>query len=97
MFRIKYTNSAIQDLRCLRKFEQKRIMDVADNQLQWEPLTETRHRKQLRPNDLSGWELKIGKNRIFYDVDTEAGSVEIRAVGQKEHNRLFIRGKEFRL
>jgi hypothetical protein len=33
----------------------------------------------------------------FYDVDEEAKTVKIEAVGYKEGNRLFIRGKEYAL
>jgi hypothetical protein len=34
---------------------------------------------------------------FFYDVDEEAKTVKIEAVGHKEGNRLFIRGKEYAL
>ncbi len=51
----------------------------------------------MRPNDLSRWALRVGKYRIFYDVEEEPGLVRVKAVGWKEHNRLFIRGKEYRL
>jgi hypothetical protein len=60
-------------------------------------LTETRNRKPLRPNDLSSWELRVDVNRVFYDVDKDAAKVIIKAVGWKEHNKLFIRGKEYQL
>jgi imidazoleglycerol-phosphate dehydratase len=51
------------------------------------------------------WELRIGTNRVFYDVEllppeaerSEEGIVTIRAVGSKQHNKLFIRGREFEL
>lgn len=57
----------------------------------------TWNRKPLRPNDISTWELRIGQRRVFYDVDTEDNVVTVKAVGWKEHNKLFIRGKEFEL
>jgi len=94
MFRIEFTESASEDLDFLRKPEQRLILDAIERQLAVEPLTPTRNRKPLRPNDLSEWGLRIGKYRVFYDVDAESSTVTVKAVGWKEHNRLFIRGKE---
>ena len=73
------------------------IYDAVQLQLSFGPTIPTRNRKPLRPNPLSEWELRVGALRIFYDVDTEERVVLIKAVGWKEHNRLFIRGKEFEL
>lgn len=60
-------------------------------------MTKTSNRKPLRPNELSKWELRVSEYRIFHDVDEITLTVKIKAVGYKEHNRLFIRGKEFYL
>jgi len=53
---------------------------------------ETKRRKQLRPNPIAPWELRIGDYRVFYEVP-EAGVVRVLAVGDKRHNELFIRGR----
>jgi mRNA-degrading endonuclease RelE of RelBE toxin-antitoxin system len=95
MFNLEITESARDDLRFLKPFDQRRILDGIEQQLASNPLVPTRHRKQLRTNDLSAWELRIGKHRVFYDVDQEGVTVRIKAVGWKEHNRLFLRGKEY--
>ena len=95
MFELEITDSALGDLDYFKKFEQRLILDEIETQLFVEPLTQTRNRKPLRPNDLSEWELRIDKYRVFYDVDIESNTVTVKAVGWKEHNRLFIRGKEF--
>lgn len=97
MFELAFTESAIDDLRYLSKTDQNLILDTVEQQLLQEPLTVTRNRKPLRPNDISTWELRIGQYRVFYDVDTENNVVTVKAVGWKEHNKLFIRGKEFEL
>lgn len=97
MYEIEFTKSALDDCAFLKKFEQALILDTSERQLSYEPTSKTRHRKQLRLNDLSRWELRIEKYRVFYDVDIKTKSVKIKAVGLKEHNRLFIRGKEFKL
>jgi mRNA-degrading endonuclease RelE of RelBE toxin-antitoxin system len=97
MFELAFTGSALEDLRHLKKGEQKTILKGVEEQLADEPLTETRNRKPLRPNDLSAWEARIAKFRVFYDVDTDKKEVTVKAVGWKEHNKLFIRGKEYEL
>jgi mRNA-degrading endonuclease RelE of RelBE toxin-antitoxin system len=97
MFAIELTISAEDDLRYFRKHEQKTILDTVEKQLLWEPTKEIKNRKQLDPNDIAKWELRIGEYRVFYDVDETNVIVKIKAVGYKVHNQLFFRGKEFRL
>src|SRR5919202_981072 len=97
MFELVLTESAIGDLRYLNKTDQNLILDTVEQQLLEEPLTVTRNRKPLRSNELSTWELRISKYRVFYDVDTQDSLVTVKAVGWKEHNNLFIRGKESKL
>ena len=96
-FSLNFSNSALDDLNFFRTFEHRLILDEIDVQLRHEPTRTTRNRKPLEPNELADWELRIGPYRVFYDVDSASGIVKIKAIGHKEHNRLFIRGKEFRL
>jgi mRNA-degrading endonuclease RelE of RelBE toxin-antitoxin system len=95
MYKIEFTDSAEEDLRYFKKYEQILILDEADRQLLWEPSKETRNRKRLEPNDLSVWELRIGEYRLFYNVDESDKTVKVKAVGWKRHNQLFIQGKVF--
>ncbi len=97
MYQIEFTDSAEEDLGYFKKYEQIIILDEADKQLLWEHSKETRNRKQLAPNDLSVWELRIGEYRLFYDVNESDKTVKVKAVGRKRHNQLFIRGKVFNL
>src|SRR5438045_1152831 len=97
MFEVEFTEGALDDLRYLKKAEQNAVLDAIDEQLTSAPLTETRNRKHLRPNDLSAWEVRVGVHRVFYDVDTDANKVIVKAVGWKDHNKLYIRGKEHTL
>ena len=94
---VDFTEDAIGDLHWLRKHEQGMVVDAIEQQLVHEPLIETRNRKPLRPNDLFQWELRAGRFRVFFDVADEDRVVLVKAVGWKEHNKLFIRGKEFQL
>ena len=97
MFKIELSDSALGDLESLKKNEQVLIFDSLEKSLAHEPWNETRQRKPLRPNPLAQWELRIDRFRVFYDVDTDSQVVLIKAVGWKDHNILFIRGKEYRL
>ena len=96
-FTVEVTESALDDLDYLKKAEQNLVLDAIEEQLTATPLTPTRNRKPLRSNDLSQWELRVTSFRVFYDVDEEASKVIVRAVGWKEHNKLFIRGQEYSL
>jgi mRNA-degrading endonuclease RelE of RelBE toxin-antitoxin system len=81
----------------LKKADQNIVLDAIERQLSTEPLAQTRNRKPLRSNGLSSWEVRVGIHRIFYDVDEETSVVTVKAVGRKEHDKLYIRGKEYRL
>jgi mRNA-degrading endonuclease RelE of RelBE toxin-antitoxin system len=94
MYEIEFTPEALEDLKALRKFEQRDVIEGIESQLMHEPRKETRNRKKLRPNDVAERELRIGRFRVFYNVDDDARIVSIEAVGFKVGNLLFIRGEE---
>lgn len=62
-----------------------------------EPTVVTRNRKPLQPNPLAGFELRIGDLRAYYEVDEGRRAVEVRAVGIKDRDRVFIGGEEIKL
>src|SRR5688500_11705212 len=97
MFAVLFTESALEDIASFRKREQATIFDRIEEQLSDEPNVETRNRKKLRPNQVAEWELRIDAQRVFYDVDPSAGVVEVKMAGSKRGNKLFVRGKEFKL
>lgn len=95
-FEIQFTQTAADHVRAYRKFDQQIILDGIELQLENEPITETRNRKRLGENELSDWELRVQDFRVFYDVVSEENRqiVKVKAVGHKQHNKLFIGGKE---
>jgi mRNA-degrading endonuclease RelE of RelBE toxin-antitoxin system len=97
MYKVIFTRNALGDLRYLRKYDQKRVRDNINKYLLIEPTVEINDRKQLRPNNTSQWELRVEELRIMYDVDEENKIIEIKTVGWKVHNQLFVRGKEYDL
>jgi mRNA-degrading endonuclease RelE of RelBE toxin-antitoxin system len=97
VFAIEFTLDAIEDMQRLRKYERQQIVETIQGQLAHQPTEETRNRKRLRPNQLAEWELRIGRFRVFYDVDTQANRVKIEAIGYKRGDRLLIHGEEYKL
>jgi mRNA-degrading endonuclease RelE of RelBE toxin-antitoxin system len=98
-FQIQFTQTAADHVRVLRKFEQQLVLDGIEDQLRHQPTVATRNRKRLTANELSDWELRIDRFRVFYDVVTEADTqvVKVKAVGYKEHNTLYLGGEEVNL
>jgi len=96
-FQIDVTEEAKGDLSSYTTFERKIIVSEIREQLTHQPQVETKNRKPLRDNPIVSWELRVGKYRVFYEVDETASTVSVVSVGHKEHNVLWIRGKEVQL
>ena len=95
---IEYSPDAEGHLRALTARQRKIVLDEVDKQLIDQPTVETRNRKLMRPNPVAPWELRLDDLRVYYDVEEEPNlRGHIRAVGLKEHNRLFIGGEEIEL
>jgi mRNA-degrading endonuclease RelE of RelBE toxin-antitoxin system len=88
-FTIRYEAASEADLRRLRPFERRRVLDQVNNQLKNRPTTPSRRRKLLTaiapPWDSVNpvWQLRVGDFRVFYDVDEEVREVVVRAVRRK--------------
>jgi mRNA-degrading endonuclease RelE of RelBE toxin-antitoxin system len=97
MYEIKFTAQALNQLKGFRKYEQQQILTAIETSLKQQPNIPTQNRKNLRPNPLSEWELRIDKFRVFYDLNLEDLVVKIKAVGYKQGNVLYIQGEECQL
>lgn len=93
MYEIRYSPSVTADLKAIRLFLRRRILDAVNEQLSHVPARETRRRKILHglappfEADPPIWELRIGDYRVFYDVDEIGRIVYIRAVRHKPTHR----------
>jgi len=58
---------------------------------------ETGKIKQLEPNAIATWELRIDHYRVFYDIDIDETTVFVIAVGYKVYNDLYIQGRKLDL
>ncbi len=96
-YTIEVTEDAKHDLSFFAARERKIILQGIRERLSYEPLQETRNQKVLRKNPIAPWELRIGKYRVFYEVRETVVTVGVVAVGYKEHNALYIRGKQVSL
>jgi len=91
-FQVILTPSADEDLKYYRTFEQRVIIDSIKVHLRTDANVATKRRKRLAEHPVAPWELRVGNYRVFYQLEGEA-RVKVVAVGHKEHNDLFIRGK----
>lgn len=80
------------DIQYYRVSEQRVIIDGIKQHLRDEPTVVSKRKKQLRPNQIAPWELRVDIYRVFYEVDKT--TVHVVSVGHKVHNTLYIRGKE---
>jgi len=81
----------------MRKRDQQIIVDAISVQLPTQPDQATKNRKRLQDNPLAPWELRVGRFRVFYDIDSENLEVIVVAIGQKTHNILRIGDEEIEL
>ena len=88
-YKLELTPSAASELRAIRAFDRRRITAAMEAQLLHQPTVETRSRKCLVGVVPTFeyippvWELRVHDYRIFYDVDSEANTVFVRAVRRK--------------
>jgi mRNA-degrading endonuclease RelE of RelBE toxin-antitoxin system len=89
MHELEYTEGVVEDLKGLRASDRKRVLDKIEEQLTHNPTEETRNKKilvGLKPpweHEEPVRELRVGKYRVFYDVDEEGQRVIIRAIRAK--------------
>src|SRR5262245_17205841 len=93
MYTLEYAEGVADDLKELRAGDRKRILDKIEEQLPNDPAHETRNKKPLvglKPpweHEEPVWELRVGKYRVFYDVNDEALCVIVRAIREKPPHR----------
>ena len=89
MYEIVYAKGVVDDLSDLSARDRAQVLDKMEEQLRHEPTQETKNKKAL-PGLNPPWEheapvreLRVGKYRVFYDVDEARQRVVIRAVREK--------------
>jgi mRNA-degrading endonuclease RelE of RelBE toxin-antitoxin system len=101
-FSLSYDPATKEQLRAIEPKYHSLIRAAIEEQLVFEPETETRNRKPLeQPAPFEAtWELRLGPNnrfRVLYGIDQARREVQVQAIGVKKGNRLFVAGKEIEL
>jgi mRNA-degrading endonuclease RelE of RelBE toxin-antitoxin system len=101
-FSLDYEPDVREHLRAIDSKYHSLIHDAIEEQLLFEPDTETRNRKALDPPAPfeATWEIRFGPGnrfRVFYIVDQDSRAVQIVAIGVKKGNRLIVGGMEIEL
>jgi hypothetical protein len=101
-FSIVYAPITKEHLRTIEAKYFSLIRDAVNEQLSFEPTTQTRNRKPLKRPVLfmATWEIRFGPQnrfRVYYDVDHQQRLVSILAIGYKQGNRVVVGGEEIQL
>jgi len=83
-YEIRYMREAIEDIRSLRAFDQRRVLDGVAQHLSSEPTRLSRSRiKRMTQPFWSQYRLRIDEFRVYYDVDEAHGVVDVLRVLDK--------------
>lgn len=101
-FRIVYHSRLKNHLQTIDRKYHTIIREAIEQQLSYEPDIMTKNRKPvIQPFPFEAtWEIRFGPQnrfRVFYEVERSEAVVNVLAIGEKEGNRLFIRGEEVSL
>ncbi|MCX7014275.1 MAG: hypothetical protein NTW86_17275 [Candidatus Sumerlaeota bacterium] len=93
MYEIRYAEGVAEDLRELRAYERKLVLNAIETQLRYEPTVQTRHRKILVglippwEHVEPVWQLQADEFWVFYDVNEDSTRVIVRAIRRKPLHR----------
>jgi len=97
-YRIEYSPDAEEHLQALTARQRAKALDNVDKKLTRQPAVETKNCRPMRPNPVAPWELRIGKLRVYYDVEDQPEPVvHVLAVGIKRRNLVRIGREVIRL
>lgn len=97
-FHIEYSPAVVGHLRVLTARERTRVLAGVERHLTHEPFLETRNRKQMRPNPVAPWELRLGDLRVYFEIEMEPEPVvAVLAIGKKIRNHVVIGGMEIEI
>ena len=89
MFTLRFAKGVATDLKRIRAYDRRRLLDAIEKQLRREPNLQSRNRKLLASllprwtGEVPVWELRVGEYRIFYDISEEKSIVYVRAIRKK--------------
>jgi mRNA-degrading endonuclease RelE of RelBE toxin-antitoxin system len=80
-YEIRYAEEAVADVRGLRKFDQRKVLEGIELYLTHQPrlVSKSRIKAMLQPF-WSQYRLRIDEFRVYYDVDDESRRVQVLRV-----------------
>jgi mRNA-degrading endonuclease RelE of RelBE toxin-antitoxin system len=91
-YTILLTERAETHLKALTPYARRMIIEI---HLSYQPTHGSRRIKEMRPNPVAGWELRLADYRVLYDVDDQRRVVQVQVIGEKVGNRLIVQGEEY--
>ena len=88
-YSIDFTAHATSDLKALRAYEQRRIVEAIERQPRHQPADETRNRKSFGELTTSFeyrppiWELRVGDYRVIYRIDEKQQLVAVSKIAHR--------------
>ena len=80
-YQIRYSREAVEDIRSLRAFDQRRVFDRILQHLLFAPARTSRSRiKRMSQPFLSQFRLRVDDFRVYYDVDETDRTVQVLRV-----------------
>src|SRR5438309_769624 len=99
-FSLLFAPEAVEHMDSIERKHHGWLRRTINEQLTHAPMDPTRNRKPMDPPAPFGasWELRCGPDncfRVFYDIDFDAGTVRVLAIGVKDRNRLLFAGEAY--
>lgn len=93
-----FSDDALRQLRGLRVYDQRKVVDAIRKQLiEADARQVTSNKFPLRrASEYADYELRVGSLRVFYRLASD-GTVILTLIGVKRGNQLLIEGEEFDL
>ncbi len=84
-YHVQYSQEAVEDIKALRAYDQRKILDTVERHLFHKPTQISRTRiKQMVQPFWSQFRLRIQDFRVYYDVDVDQRIVNILRVLKKD-------------
>jgi mRNA-degrading endonuclease RelE of RelBE toxin-antitoxin system len=96
-YQIRALDQVALHLRWLTARDRATVLRAIPDALRHEPAISNRNRKRMRDNDVAQYRLRVGRLRVYYDVDEARRLVVIVAVGIKVREKVLVGGLEIDL
>jgi mRNA interferase RelE/StbE len=86
-YEVRYSSEAVEQLKVLRAFDRRIILDEIEQVLGVNPTVVSKSRvKRLREPAPSQYRLRVGEFRVFYDVEEEAVLI-VQVLSKRDSSR----------